>query len=129
MGFTSSRGELGLAPPLPSGLVRALVERSEHGAQLAAKCLEVADLLTDLPKAPFEQLSGVPAWTRPAIADVEEFLDLPEAQAHALRALDEADPLRRRRGIPPVAGGCPFRRRQQPQPFVIAQCVGTDPSI
>jgi hypothetical protein len=79
MGIISSRGELGLAPPLAIGLVRALVEGAEHGAQFAAKCVQVTDLLSDLVEALFEQVSGVPAWARPAVADVEEFLDLPEA--------------------------------------------------
>jgi hypothetical protein len=78
------------------------------------KCVQVTDLRSDLVEALFEQVSGVPAWARPAVADVEEFLDVPQSQPHALRALDEPHPLRRRRRIAPVAGGRPFRGASSP---------------
>src|SRR5262249_24640649 len=124
----------------PSVLRRAAVERFddrafERGALLAAlqqvgerllHRLQLADLLIDLPGPPPGDGADAGAIAAAVVAQLQQLLDLVEAEAEALRALDEADHANRFVGKLAIARFAPRRLRDQPAPLVVAKGLYVD---
>src|SRR5262249_59455973 len=88
--------------------------------------LQLAVLLIDLPAPPLGDGADARAIAAAVVAQLQQFLDLVEAEAEVLRALDEADHANRFVGKLAIARFAPRRLRDQPAPLVVAKGLYVD---